>query len=376
MQSEIEAVNETFTQARAQDQDGSQASVLRELLNQIPGAGGLGAEADALEARSQERDRENKINYVDPSQYGSRAAAKSSSFDAEKVAQDIYPILEFRDKVVRTISGIIAQIPGLTELFEAISEQITIFVFSILAPYIQPIIAQANEMLKTGSTEVIESSASHQFDVWTNTTSTDPTHSMISKDHFSNILNQPAGKVAIAVVEYVVPRVVYAWEHPHIHVQQVLDDVVQVLHHPGLRNPNSEVQANMFNVVREWFEAHHDRGAALAYALSSEGVRTGKNHTNGVVGGGGCGGHGHTKDGEWHKAEKVKKGKKDKKDKDKKKIGTGGFGGFAPEGGFANVGSSGSAGILGGVQLPGVLGEVVGAVAEGFAQGQQGVYDE
>lgn len=39
-------------------------------------------------------------------------------------------------------------------------------------------------------------------------------------DHFSNLLNEPAGRVAACILQYVAPRIVYAWEHPGVPVEQ------------------------------------------------------------------------------------------------------------------------------------------------------------
>lgn len=48
---------------------------------------------------------------------------------------------------------------------------------------------------------------------------------MLSKDHFDNILNEPAGKVAQVVVEHTVNSVVAAWSDPSIDINQTLDEV-------------------------------------------------------------------------------------------------------------------------------------------------------
>ena len=48
---------------------------------------------------------------------------------------------------------------------------------------------------------------------------------MLSKDHFSNLPNEPAGDVAAEIIKFIAPRVLYAWEHPDVPVQQVLADV-------------------------------------------------------------------------------------------------------------------------------------------------------
>ena len=185
--------------------------------------------------------------------------------------------LVFRDNVVRSISAIISKIPGLEKLIETITERVTLFVLSLLAPFILPIIKTASAQLKSGSSAVIDSAAKHQFEVWTDPSSTNPTHSMLSKDHFSNVLNQPAGQVAVAILQYVAPRVIYAWDHPDVPVDQVLNDCMRVFHHPTMRDPRCEVHNNMFEVVKKW--AHNYHGKDLNDLLSSESVKAGHNQS-------------------------------------------------------------------------------------------------
>ncbi len=80
----------------------------------------------------------------------------SETFDPIKVAKQIYPILEFRDRVVKAINATIAKIPGLEALVEKISETLTLFVLSLLSPFIRPIIDAVSKTLKEGSSSVVE----------------------------------------------------------------------------------------------------------------------------------------------------------------------------------------------------------------------------
>jgi hypothetical protein len=59
--------------------------------------------------------------------------------------------------------------------------------------------------LKEGSSGVVNASANEQFGPWDDPRCTDPTHSMLSKDHFSNYLNPVAGRVAATILQYTVP---------------------------------------------------------------------------------------------------------------------------------------------------------------------------
>ncbi|ETN45187.1 uncharacterized protein HMPREF1541_10064 [Cyphellophora europaea CBS 101466] len=225
-----------------------------------------------------------------PAQPQQKPAGGASSADGKvdggidpgKIVQQIYPILAFRDKVVRAISSVIEKIPGLEALVERIVETLTVFILSLLAPIVRPLIEVLSKTLQTGSEGVIASNGKHQFDVWNDPSSTDPTHSMLSKDHFSNILNSPAGAVAAEILKFIAPRVLYAWEHPDVPVQQVLADVDVIFHHPALRNERIECHRNMFKVVQDWVHSRSDRGRGLDQLLSSQSVKDGKNHKAGV----------------------------------------------------------------------------------------------
>lgn len=308
---EIDQMDTTLSDALTSNTKGSGGpgalGGLTDVLSKVPGTSGLIQEAQALQASSDAQAAANAGHGYRSGgydNYGSRAGGQDQfgsvpTFDAPPgsvggppgpdipgtntdpatIIPKIYPILVFRDRVVRSISEIISKIPGLEKLIDTITERVTLFVLSLLAPFVLPIIKSASAQLKSGSAAVVESSAKHQFDVWNNPTSTDPTHSMLSKDHFSNILNEPAGQVAVQILQYVVPRVMYAFDHPDVPVEQVLDDCISVFHHPALRDSRSEVHNNMFQVVKDW--AHAYRGKDLNDLLSSESVKTGKNHKAG-----------------------------------------------------------------------------------------------
>lgn len=157
------------------------------------------------------------------------------------------------------------------------------FVMSLLAPYILPVIRLASAQLKTGSSAVINSSANHQYEVWSNPSCSDPTHSMLSKDHFSNILNEPAGQVASTVLQYVVPRIVEAWDNPNEPTERVIDGAIAgIFHHPAARSRQSEIQTRMFEVVQRWAQSRPGGGSDLDRVLGSESVKNGGNHKGGA----------------------------------------------------------------------------------------------
>lgn len=177
------------------------------LVSQLPGIGdGFAAQARDLKAMSAAQEQENiRASNSGSSTNANMVPGMSPNFDPVKVAKQIYPILEFRDKIVRAINNMISKIPGLEKLLEHISETLTAFILGLLAPFVRPIINQVSKVLKEGSSGLIASSANQQLEPWTNPRCDNPTHSMLSKDHFTNILNACAGRVAATILQYVVP---------------------------------------------------------------------------------------------------------------------------------------------------------------------------
>lgn len=327
-QTEVEELDLALKDAQAQSNpsgikqrgfgQSEQLSTMASLLSQVPGSSGLSQQAAILQAQSDAQEhfistsRDSRVDLpasaTPPPPYGGPAGAfppgslpggnntfeappgtaggppgpgipgLSPDFDPMKTAAQIYPILEFRDKVVKLISATIEKIPGLEALVEKITEKLTLFVLSLLAPFIRPIINAVAAQLKAGSSTVVDASGNHQYEPWTDPHCTDPTHSLLSKDHFSNILNAPAGLVASCILQYVAPRVLYAWQHPDIPAEQVFNDIIRVFHHPANRDPRCELHQSMFDVVQRWAHTQPNQGAHLNGVLGSESVRNGKNH--------------------------------------------------------------------------------------------------
>lgn len=267
---EMEKALDNSTKARSQ----AGADQLVGLLSQVPGTRDLCQEAQDLQASS-ERDAQGIST---DRAFGMGDIQNLAKTDPQAVVKKIYPILVFRDKIVRTIDGIVSKIPGLEAIIEKITETVTLFVMRLLAPYIIPLISLASKGLKQGTTGVVNANASKQFEVFDDPHSLAPSHSILSHDHFSNLLNEPAGKVACAIVRYVAPRIVYGWDHPEVPEHEILNDICQVLHHPALRNEQCEVHREMFKVVSDWSHQAQREGKDLNHLLSAESVRSAANH--------------------------------------------------------------------------------------------------
>ncbi|KAJ5636410.1 uncharacterized protein N7484_009723 [Penicillium longicatenatum] len=317
-QSEVNEMDIALGDAENNAHSNNSLNALTGLLGKVPGTRDLVHEAEHLRQLSDaqevtNRSRGSHMGYATNDYLVSEQSRAGPSpgpglqgmpdFNAQDTVKKIYPILAFRDKVVRKLNSIIEKVPGLEAIMEKISETLTVFIMSLLAPFIRPLINAASKSLQTGSSGVVAASGKHQFEPWTDPHCTDPTHSLLSKDHFANILNEPAGQVASAIVKYIAPRVLYAWQHINVPEHEVLNDCIRIFHHPTFRDMNNEAHRTMFEAVQNWVHSRPDRGSNLNDVLSSEGVRAGRNtggvpHTHGGGGGGfaalGSHGHGHS----------------------------------------------------------------------------------
>lgn len=177
-QSEITELEGTMVNSSKGD-----TSLLKELLSNIPsgifGNKDQASKADELQENATAAQMNNvRVSPRQPEEF---------TRHMQDVAKEIYPIIAWHDEVMLSITETIEKIPVLPDLIEQVEEQVNIFVFSLLAPLIVPIIDQIKTELNTGSSEIIESSKDKQLIVFNDDNCSDPTHSMISKDHFSNV---------------------------------------------------------------------------------------------------------------------------------------------------------------------------------------------
>lgn len=290
-------ISDKATQSELQELEGAisdadrtkNKSKIKDLLSQLPdgifGGKDQAGKADELENNANAASMGNL--HVSPKE------PEAFTEQLGELVKQIYPIMEFHDEIMQSIAEFIEKIPILPEIIEQIQEQVTIFVFSLLAPFVLPILTQVKTELETGSSEVIASSREKQHIVFNDDYSTDPTHSMLSKDHFSNVLNEPAGRVASAVLSWAVPQIVQCWDgqaDPEETISRIIDGV---FHHPACRQGrvrgSEQCRSLMFQTVEKWWRAQPDQDD-LRRKLSRRGVQNGENHKPGMHDKGhGCG---------------------------------------------------------------------------------------
>ncbi|QPH18380.1 hypothetical protein C2857_003400 [Epichloe festucae Fl1] len=284
-QNEIEELEGTL-----QDSKNSDTSLLRELLDKIPDSlfGGKNQKKriDEIQGNAASSQVQNmSVSPRDPEEF---------TVYVQQTYSQIMPAIEFHDDIMKSITSAVEKIPVLPKIIEQLEEQLSRFVFSIMAPVVVPLIRQVKNELATGSGEVIKSSEDEQHVVFDNDRSTDPTHSMLSKDHFSNILNEIAGRTAAKMVSWTVPQIMDAIDNDGTDVDRLCDRIINgILHHPAQRNMGQdgvpEARNTMFNEVQTWWGELRNEQNSYRQKLSREGVRRGENHKEGVD----DTGHGH-----------------------------------------------------------------------------------
>jgi len=177
-QNEIQELEGTLEQNSQSD-----TSILADLLDKIPDGlfGGTDEKQkmNDIQSNAQAAQMENtSISPRDPEEF---------TRYVQQIFKQIMPAIEFHDELMKTISEAIEKIPILPQIIEQLEDQLSMWVFTIIAPFVLPIINQVKNELSTGSNEIIASSEKEQHIVFKDPNCSDPTHSMLSKDHFSNV---------------------------------------------------------------------------------------------------------------------------------------------------------------------------------------------
>ncbi|ODV92829.1 hypothetical protein CANCADRAFT_93770 [Tortispora caseinolytica NRRL Y-17796] len=141
------------------------------------------------------------------------AHESGQSMTPNEIAARLYPFLKFRDSIVRGISTFFSSIPGFDAFMESITDTITLYIMGLISPFIMPLLNTLVKSLGTGTRMIVN--GEDQYRVWNDPDFDDPTHSQLSKDHFSLYLNEPAGLVSQYVVCEVVKQVAMANKNEH-----------------------------------------------------------------------------------------------------------------------------------------------------------------
>lgn len=102
-----------------------------------------------------------------------------------------------------------------------------------------------------------------------------PSHSDLSKDHFSNVLNQPAGLIGTVTTNWTTQQVVKCWDDPEIDANKTIDEILTILHHPAFPKRKTPIQQYMFETIKTWWEGNPAKEKErLRSKLTKESVKT------------------------------------------------------------------------------------------------------
>ncbi|CAE6472919.1 unnamed protein product [Rhizoctonia solani] len=277
----VSDLSKKMNELKNQNQSESPITKLHAILGQIPSGGG-DQQQGAMEQGDQIRAKAFDFNPNDVA--------------PEEVQQRLLEILKWHDQVMHDITETIQNIPGLEKLMDELTNAMNAYVYTTLEPWLTPILQQTTGALQEGSAAVIDSD--DQYEVFNNPDASDPSHSLLSKDHFGLILNEPAGKIAMVVVRHSVELIVEAWYDQNKDVGATINQVLEAFHHPHYASGNSRVQNEMYEELTRWFGSlGESEGQQIIQLLTKESVREGKNKRIGLEDsntGGGHGSHGHS----------------------------------------------------------------------------------
>lgn len=184
--------------------------------------------------------------------------SEGSITDANLLWKAIEPVLFLHDRVSKYLQEGEEDAEESTEDIShgQLGEWINQLVFKYMAVMIESSVRELRNALKAARDRVDnEASKADSAHVYLDGTASDPSHSDLSKDHFSNILNQPGGLIATITTNWTTQAVVKCWDDPNLDADAIIDEILTVLHHPAFPEKKTPIQEYMFEAVRLWWRA-------------------------------------------------------------------------------------------------------------------------
>ncbi|KAM0343780.1 hypothetical protein ACHAPU_008208 [Fusarium lateritium] len=213
-----------------------------------------------------------------------KTTTAESSLDANQLWNTIEPIFYLHDRIKKWIQERTEQHDA-QPLSEESSSQLGKYtdqlVFKYLSLMIESSIMQLRNALKAAKERVdAEAAKSTSAEVYLDGDGSDPSHSDISKDHFSNVLNQPAGLVSTVTTNWTTQQVVKCWDDRFRDEEEAIRQILTIMHHPTFPRHKTSVQKYMFTAVQEWWEHNSDAEKdTIRGMLTKESVRN-RQHEN------------------------------------------------------------------------------------------------
>ncbi|KAJ9627333.1 hypothetical protein H2203_003795 [Taxawa tesnikishii (nom. ined.)] len=137
----------------------------------------------------------------DPSAFQTKEQKEKNNIDDNPSAlwQALEPAFALHDRIARWLleseSSVDLNVPWLSEAMDNIHKYIDEFVYQYLSRFIQPAIQEMRKAVAAGREQILadEQKLDKEKDIYTDgSINSDPSHSIIAKDHFSNCLNPAA----------------------------------------------------------------------------------------------------------------------------------------------------------------------------------------
>ncbi|KAK8063509.1 heterokaryon incompatibility Het-C [Apiospora saccharicola] len=171
--------------------------------------------------------------------------------------QSIEPVLFLHDRMKKWLqeSAQESEPQGPDNSSTKLGEYTDQLVFKFLAVMLESAVKELRNAVKAAKDKVDEEAAkAASAAVYEDgSDASDPSHSDLSKDHFSNVLNQPAGLVATVTTNWATQRIVKCWDNDDIDADETIDEILKILHHPAFVKKKSAIQHYMFLAVKKWW---------------------------------------------------------------------------------------------------------------------------
>lgn len=196
-----------------------------------------------------------------------------------KVWKGIRPFFVFRDKISQWIEQIdwkklLGPLYPIAKFLGQLSSAIDMLLYAILGFVLSPVVRRLRETLIGVRDELFK--AQTELNGVFDAHETDPSHSLMAKDHYDNILNVPAAAVAALMSKIATAQVTAAWTDPNIPAAAVIWNILSMIHHP--LSAGTTIQKMMFDQVAKWWQSKASvEQSELLHRLTPESILGGAN---------------------------------------------------------------------------------------------------
>ncbi|OAA48792.1 Heterokaryon incompatibility Het-C [Cordyceps fumosorosea ARSEF 2679] len=206
---------------------------------------------------------------ADSSSENSSAETKKPKHEVDPsiVWQALEPLFFFHDRMKKWLKEVAAsddqEFPENTS--SDMSDLTNQLVFRALRVVIESSVKELRATLRAAKARVDkEAASSGSAAVYDEGSSaSDPSHSDLSKDHFCNVLNRPAGLIATVTTNWTAQEVIKCWDDSELDADKAIDQVLTIMHHPAFVKDKSRIQEYMFMTVDNWWSELPDEERSL-----------------------------------------------------------------------------------------------------------------